>query len=209
MENENGSKRGIGILGGTFDPIHLGHLYIAEAVREELSLKEIVFIPTGMPPHKLQLKVTDSFHRLKMAQIATNSNNYFSVTDIEINRQGPSFTIDTMSLLQKAYPSRTRLYFITGEDAFLTFEDWKCYQTLLSTISFVIVTRLGNRDNELNNKINNFKELYNADITWLSIPSLEISSTDIRRRVKEGKSIKYLVSEGVELYIEKKGLYRD
>lgn len=205
MEVKKGNR--IGILGGTFDPLHLGHLYIAEAALEGLQLDKVIFIPTGISPHKLQR--TAAIHRYIMAHIATCDNTKFEVSSIEVYRNETSYTIDTISKLKEEYPIETSFYFITGGDAFMEIETWRDYQELLKLATFVVITRSDYNREDLLNRIAYFKKLLNVDITLLNIPTLEISSTDIRKRVRDGQTIKYLVTEGVEGYIRKYGLYTD
>ncbi|KAB3537239.1 nicotinate-nucleotide adenylyltransferase [Alkaliphilus pronyensis] len=207
MDNEKKNRKGIGILGGTFDPIHLGHLYIAEAAMDELALEKVIFIPTCISPHKLQANITEVSHRLIMTNIATNANKRFLVSDIEIKRRGISFTIETINELKKIYNDNNKLHLILGGDSFIGLEEWKSYKTLLETTNLVVVSRAGNKDVEIKEKINHYKSLYNTKIILLTIPTLEISATSIRQRVNEGKTIKYLVPEGVETYIAKNKLY--
>lgn len=208
IENIKGEdKKKYGIMGGTFDPIHLGHLFIAETSRQELDLNKIIFIPAGDPPHKKNRKITDAYHRLSMTNIAINDNKSFMLSNIEINRGGYSYTVETIKKLLKCYGETTELYFITGTDAFMEMETWKDYKQLFAMVRVVVATRLGYNDISFNAKIQSFKKKYNAKIIKLPIPVLEISSSDIRNRVKKKKSIKYLVTEGVEQYIYKHQLY--
>ena len=200
-------KKKYGIMGGTFDPIHLGHLFIAETSQQELGLDKILFIPTGDPPHKKNQKITDSYHRLSMVDIAIDNNNSFFLSDIEINREGYSYTVETIKRLLELYGTTTELYFITGTDAFMEIETWKNYEELFKMARIVVATRLGYNDIMLNKKIQSFEKKYKAKIIKLPTPILEISSSDIRKRIKNEKSIRYLVTEGVQEYIYKNRLY--
>jgi len=199
----------IGIMGGTFDPIHIGHLFIAEETLERLNLDKILFIPAGVSPHKINSKTTAPQHRFLMTAIAVNSNERFYLSSIEIERQGPSFTIDTMRALRELYPKNIELFFITGGDTFIDLETWKDYDLLLELVSFVVFTRAGYDNELLDKKIQHFREGYRANITKICIPLLEVSSTDIRERVKQGRTVKYLIPEGVEEYISKHRLYQN
>lgn len=202
-------KNKIGILGGTFDPIHFGHLFIAQTALDRLGLNKIIFIPTGKPPHKKERLITDSYNRIDMLNLATKSNPQFEISFIEINRDKTSYTIDTIKELQLNYGEDTDIYFITGTDAFIDIETWKEYKELLSIAKFIVMTRQILNSELLDEKIELFIKKYGANITKIEIPTLDISSTDIRRRMKEGNSIKYLLPESVEKYILKNRLYID
>ncbi len=206
-QNEIKKKR-YGILGGTFDPIHNGHLFIAQTAMEELQLDKIMFIPNRVSPHKTTEKVTEAYQRLIMAEIAVIDHDKFCVSSMEINRKGPSYTIDTIQELVKENPN-TDFYFITGTDVFMELDTWKNHELLLKLIKFVVVTRSGFSYIDLDQKIKYLKEKYDGDIVKIKIPSLEISSTDIRNRVEMGRFIKYLVPDGVKNYIIKHKLYSD
>ncbi|NLM04637.1 MAG: nicotinate-nucleotide adenylyltransferase [Clostridiales bacterium] len=194
-------------MGGTFNPIHLGHLFIAETAFEELKLNKIIFIPTGDPPHKKNEDVIDGHHRLEMTKIAINSNKNFVVSNIEIKRKGYSYTVETIDELFNVYGRDIELYFITGTDTFMELETWKNYKELFHRVTIVVVTRLGFNDIILNKRIEHYKKIHGANIIKLTAPILEISSTNIRDRIKNKKSIKYLLPEKVEEYIYKNQLY--
>ncbi|MEG6585745.1 nicotinate-nucleotide adenylyltransferase [Dendrosporobacter sp. 1207_IL3150] len=201
------NKRKIGIMGGTFDPIHIGHLVTAEAVRIEYSLDKVIFIPAANPPHKQDLQVTPAIHRYIMTVMATYSNPYFFVSDIELSRPGLSYTIDTLTHLISQFGEKTEFYFITGADAIQDLPTWERVQELLNLCHFIAATRPGCLST-LDNIIRYFGPQGRRRIHRLATPELEISSTDIRERVKKGRSIKYIVPESVENYILKEGLYR-
>ena len=203
--NDSTTKK-VGIMGGTFDPIHLGHLFIAETALYNLGLNKILFIPTGNPPHKDNRDITSQHHRLIMTALAINDNEKYELSDMEISRKGKSYTIDTIKQLQQQNKN-TELFFITGTDAFMEMESWKKYTYIFNTINIVVVTRLGYDNRSFHEKISYFKERYNAKIIDMAAPILEISSSDIRERVRQRKSIKYLVTDGVEKYISKHQLY--
>ncbi len=197
----------IGIMGGTFDPIHYGHLVTAEAVRSTFDLDNVLFVPTGNPPHKKGYKVTGSVHRYLMTVLATVTNPFFEVSRIEIDSEGYSYTIDTIKGLKKIYGKTADLYFISGADAILEIITWKQVNELLDLCFFVAATRPGYELKELNQKINEIKKIYNKQIFSLEVPAMAISSTDIRKRVREKRPIKYLLPESVEYYIKKNKLY--
>ncbi len=199
----------IGIMGGTFDPIHIGHLFIAAETLEKLSLDKIIFIPAGVSPHKINSKTTSPIHRLLMTAIAVNSNKSFYLSDIEIEREGPSYTIDTIRSLKQLLPEAAELFFITGGDTFIDLDSWRDYGQLLQLANFVVFTRAGYDNGLLDEKILRFRDEFSSNITKISIPLLEVSSTDIRERAKMGRTMKYLIPEGVEEYILKNRLYKD
>lgn len=195
MEN----KRRLAIMGGTFDPIHYGHLVAAEGARHEFNLEKVIFIPAGQPPHKKGRRITDSHYRLEMTRHAVSSNSHFEVSDIEVERTGPSYTIDTVIAVKELYPQH-QVFFITGADAVLEILTWNRVEELLSRCSFIAATRPGYRLESLEHTLKN--------IVTMEVPALAISSTDIRHRVKDGRPIKYLLPEAVENYIKEMGLYR-
>ncbi|MCE5284301.1 MAG: nicotinate-nucleotide adenylyltransferase [Pelosinus sp.] len=200
-----GNQR-VGIMGGTFDPIHIGHLVIAEAVRIEYLLDKIIFIPAANPPHKQNSCVTDAMARYAMTVLATYSNPYFFVSDIELRRAGPSYSIDTVKALIELYGKQTEFYFITGADTIQEIPTWKDIDDLLNLCNFVATARPG-CINSIDNIVSYFGEKGRRRIHRLVTPELEISSTDIRQRIKLGKSIKYIVPESVENYLYKEKLY--
>lgn len=200
-------KHRVGIMGGTFDPIHIGHLVTAEAVRNEYGLDKVIFIPAAVPPHKQEQQVTPALHRYIMTVLATYSNPYFEVSPIEMNRPGPSYTIDTIYELVEKYGQDTDFYFITGADAIAEIPTWDRIEELLGLCQFIAATRQGFLPNVDNIK-DYFGELGEKRIHRLNTPELEISSTDIRSRIKNGVSIKYIVPLAVEQYIYKEGLYK-
>lgn len=201
------TKQRIGIMGGTFDPIHIGHLVTAEAVRNEYGLDKVLFIPAATPPHKQNQKVTPAIHRYIMTAMATYSNPHFHVSSIELDRPGPSYTIDTIYELIDKFGPQVEIYFITGADAIQEIPTWDRIEELLGLCQFIAATRQGCVPSVDNIK-EHFGELGGRRIHRLNTPELEISSTDIRSRIKKGFSIKYIVPESVENYILKEGLYR-
>lgn len=207
MKNSQGKRR-IGVMGGTFDPIHIGHLVTAEAVRLEYDLERVIFIPASQPPHKQNSLVTKALHRYIMTAMATYSNPFFFVSDIELNRPGPSYTIDTIKSLIAEYGASTDFYFITGIDAVQDLPTWHNVEELLTLCHFVAATRPGGVST-IDNVINYFGAKGRERIHRLATPELEISSTDIRDKVRKGLSIKYIVPESVENYIWKERLYQE
>ncbi len=208
MIPQRGATHKLAIMGGTFDPIHIGHLVTAEEVRHEFEIDEVLFIPTGHPPHKSSINMTTSEHRYLMTVLATAANPSFKVSKLEINREGVTYTIDTIKELKKMYGDEVKLYFITGADAIHKILTWKASGELLQICEFVAVTRPGYNKEELLHQIEELKRKYETNIHFLEVPALAISSSDIRRRIEGQKPIKYLVPQEVENYIKKYNLYR-
>ncbi|MBP2644658.1 MAG: nadD [Firmicutes bacterium] len=200
--------RKVGVMGGTFDPIHVAHLITAETVRMEYELDEVLFIPAGNPPHKQDVEVTPAFHRYIMTILATSSNPYFTVSDIEIERPGPSYAIDTLRTLRTHYGEETDFYFITGTDAARDLPTWENSTAVLDLCYFVEVSRPGCGSDYAEVLRRTFGDKASRRIYHLTAPELDISATDIRERIKKERSIRYLVPESVESYIYKNGLYR-
>lgn len=187
----------IGVMGGTFDPIHHGHLVAASEVAQSFDLDEVLFVPTGQPWQKED--VTESEHRYLMTVVATASNPRFSVSRVDIDRSGPTYTIDTLRDLKKQRPDAA-LFFITGADAIAQILGWRDHGELWDLAHFVAVSRPGH---ELSTD-----GLPSDDVSQLQIPALAISSTDCRERVRRGEPVWYLVPDGVVQYIAKHHLYR-
>ncbi len=198
-------SRKVGIMGGTFDPIHLGHLVIANEVLNIFKLDEIIFIPSGNPPHKNGTKAS-SQDRYLMATLATLSNNKFTVSDIEIKNPEKSYTLNTIAELINIYTD-TEFYFITGADAIINLPNWREPEKLLKLCKFIAVSRPGISKEIVEENIAAIEKNFNGNIELLQAPMLQISSTDIRNRFKNGKSAKYLLPESVEQYIIKNNLY--
>ena len=187
-------------MGGTFDPIHHGHLVAASEVGYYFSLDEVVFVPTGRPYQKEDRAVSPSEERYLMTVIATASNPRFSVSRIDIDRPGPTYTIDTLRDLRAERGDGTQLYFITGADALSRIMSWEDAGTLFELAHFVGCTRPGHRLTG--------RGLPQDRVSLVEIPALAISSTECRQRVAEGEPIWYLVPDGVVQYIAKRGLYQ-
>lgn len=205
--NKQNRIRKLAIMGGTFDPIHMGHLVTAEEVRHEFHVDEVLFVPTGHPPHKSNINMTTCEHRYLMTVLATAANPYFKVSRIEIEREGVTYTIDTIKELKRIYGNEVQLYFITGADAVHKILSWKESAELLQICDFVAVTRPGYNKEELIDQIEELNKQYETNIHFLEVPALAISSSDIRRRLNEMKPIKYLVPQEIENYIKKHELY--
>jgi len=200
--------RKIGIIGGTFDPVHYGHLILAEHIRAEAGLDEVIFIPAMVPPHKQELAITSSSHRFNMAALAVSTNSRFSVSDIEIKAKSISYTIETLKKLDILFQGEALLSFLIGADTVLEIEKWYKFKELLASYDFIVGSRPGYLEKKISAQIANLNEKYNARVSRVVIPEVDISSTEIRNRIKMGKSIKYLTPESVENYIIENGLYR-
>lgn len=200
-------KKRVGIFGGTFDPIHMGHLIVAETIMDEFSLEKVVFIPAAVPPHKLDRQVSAARHRYMMTMLATCSNPRFQVSDMEMHRQGPSYSRDTLGQLTEEHGSDTDFYFIVGADSVENLHTWNRIDELLSLCHFIGASRPGCMPDmeRIGKRFGNLADR----IHCLETPELEISSTEIRHRVRQGKTIRYIVPDAVEQYIYKEKLYVD
>src|SRR5438445_2023095 len=198
--NEPRARR-VGVMGGSFNPIHIGHLVTADEARHTFSLDEVIFVPAGQPWQKEAGEVAPAEHRYMMCVIATSPEPSFRVSRIEIDRPGPTYTLDTLKALKSERPA-DELFFITGADAILQILTWKDPEAVLQEARFIAATRPGYDLDRLE------KELphgFGDRVHLLEIPALAISSTDIRRRVRDGKPVRYLLPEGVARYIEQHG----
>ena len=195
------------LMGGTFDPIHYGHLVVAEEVRQQFALPKVLFIPAARPPHKTDKIISEPEHRVQMTKLAIASNPYFDVSTLEVERKGLSYTIDTVKEIKNIYGVK-RVYFITGADAVLEILSWKEADKLLSMCTFIAATRPGYDLHQLADTLKLLPKEVLKNIVPLEVPALSISSSDIRKRVKKEKSIKYLLPESVEEYILKTKLYQ-
>ncbi|MCW4459682.1 nicotinate-nucleotide adenylyltransferase [Microbacterium sp. MPKO10] len=191
------SRPRIGVMGGTFDPIHHGHLVAASEVAHSYGLDEVIFVPTGQPWQKSQ--VSEGEHRYLMTVVATAANPQFTVSRVDIERTGPTYTIDTLRDLKRQRPD-SDLFFITGADAIAQILSWKDHAELFSLAHFVAVSRPGHTLN--------ISGLPEEHVSLLEVPALAISSTDCRSRVSRGHPVWYLVPDGVVQYITKYHLYR-
>ncbi|MGL6107597.1 nicotinate-nucleotide adenylyltransferase [Romboutsia sp.] len=197
----------IGIMGGTFDPIHYAHLATAEFIRDKYKLDKIIFIPSGNPPHK-QSNIADKYDRYKMVVLATRNNDDFIVSDLEIERSSKTYTVDTLKYIKEKYVNAD-IYFITGADAICDIETWKDVEENFKMATFIAATRPGISLLRAQEKIEHLTKKYDARIISVYVPSLDISSTYIRDQVKEEKSVRYLVPESVQKYIYNNRLYKN
>ncbi|MFC7729442.1 nicotinate-nucleotide adenylyltransferase [Actinomadura keratinilytica] len=194
-------KRRLGIMGGTFDPIHHGHLVAASEVAHVFSLDEVVFVPTGRSAHKEGRLITPAEDRYLMAVIATASNPRFSVSRIDIDRPGPTYTVDTLRDMRRLHGPDTELFFITGADALSKMLTWHNAEELFELAHFIGCTRPGHKLAD--------PGLPDGRVSLMEVPALAISSTECRDRVRAGEPIWYLVPDGIVQYINKRALYHD
>lgn len=197
----------IGIIGGTFDPIHLGHMLIAKEARTRLELDRILFVPAGAPPHKTEQPVTDPGARLTMVQLAISDYSHYGVSRLDIDRRGPSYTVDTIRLLRDEWGMDAEIYFLIGADSLIDLPIWRQPEHLLRLCQVVALRRPGYEVDlgELDRLLPEAAFL----VRMMDLPMLDISSTEIRQRVRQGESISHLVPPAVERYIIDNGLYRD
>jgi len=196
----------VGVFGGTFDPIHVGHLVSAEEVRVKLKLERVVFVPARLPPHKLDQVVSPVDHRLAMIELAIASNPHFAVSRVDIDRSGPSYTVDTIELLRDEWGPSVEIYFIMGSDSLLDILTWHNPQELIRLCRFAVVSRPGYQVDL--DELDALLPGVASRVQMLNAPELAISATDIQRRVRKGLSIKYQVPEAVEDYIYQHKLYQ-
>jgi nicotinate-nucleotide adenylyltransferase len=218
----------IGLFGGTFDPIHIGHLRAAAEVKQGFDLDRIVFIPAALPPHKTRATVTDAADRLKMVELAVSGLSGFEVSDVELKRAGPSYSIDTIDHFKRIAPGGSGLFFITGLDAFLEIDTWKSYSDLLERVAFIVIarplvdgsgaeSRWIRLEKFIKSKISDAYEITDAPARFVhseakpiyifDVTALDISSTRIRELIRKDQSVKFLLPAEIENYIYSRGLY--
>ncbi|MGD0110753.1 MAG: nicotinate-nucleotide adenylyltransferase [Armatimonadota bacterium] len=198
-------RRAVGIIGGTFDPIHFGHLVAAEEARARFSLDRVIFVPNGDPPHKKSYAVTPAERRYEMVELATASNPFFETSRIEIDRPGPSYSVDTVRAFREQFGAGSELYFITGVDALTEIATWHEPERLLELCELIAVTRPGYEAEQLRAALT---PQMLARTHLLDIPRVDVSSTELRERAAAGQPLRYLTPEPVVRYIEARGLYR-
>lgn len=187
----------IGILGGTFNPIHIGHLAMAEVARDRCRLDKVIFVPCFQPPHKNIPHLVPARDRYRMVQLGIQDHPDFDVSDIEIKRPGKSYSIDTVRQLRASYPKEVRFFFIIGEDNFATLKTWKDIDEILRIVTFIVINRPGQKER-------------GPALKHLSVqmPGIDISASFLRHCFREGQSVKYLIPERVRKYIIRKCLYQ-
>lgn len=197
----------IGVLGGTFDPIHLGHLVVGEEARDRLGLDRLVFMPAGNPRLKEHAPLASAIQRLEMVRLAVGDGDDSEISSQEVVREGSTYTVDTIAELRQQYAESDQIYFMVGMDALEQFDRWKEPDRLLGMCNLVVVNRVGHQRVDVNDFVGRFPQA-GPGLTLLTVPRLEISSTDIRNRVRDSRSIKYLTPDPVWHYIKDHGLYR-
>jgi nicotinate-nucleotide adenylyltransferase len=224
LGTDNNMEEKIGLFGGTFNPIHIGHLRVAQEVLENFELDKIIFIPSALPPHKQTHLMTDIEDRLEMIRLSIQNCPESEVSDVELRRSGRSYTIDTVRHFKSVLPD-ANLYFIIGMDAFLEIDAWKSYQDLFSLISFIVMARPGTGDkidrvmleNYLQTRISEEYRFSTSDMAYvhpekqpvfgINVRPLDISSSAVRELIRQNKSVRFLVPQAVEKFIKNKGLF--
>jgi nicotinate-nucleotide adenylyltransferase len=193
--------RRIGVFGGTFDPPHLGHLVAASEAAFRCALDEVVFVPTGDPWQKHHLKVTDAAARLAMTRSAVESDPLFRVSTCDIDREGATYAVDTVADVRAEYDEEVELYFIIGADSLENLHTWHRVEELCRAVRFIALNRPGHSRREVDTS-------FGAQVEFIDMPAVDLSSTECRQRVREGQPIRYLVADPVAAYVREHGLYR-
>lgn len=210
-------ERRIGLFGGTFDPIHIGHLRCAQEVREAFDLSQVIFILAATPPHKLDRPIISTKHRWNMVKMAVADNPFFALSDVEIRREGASYSIETISHYHRNLRKGERLFFVIGADSFCEIEAWKDYPQLFTLCDFIVISRPHFDpvrapvllSEGFQKEGDYFLHPSGHSLHLLSVTPIGIASTEIRRAVREGRSFTYLVPKEVEAYIVREGLYQE
>lgn len=196
----------IGIMGGTFNPIHYAHLILAENAFEQYSLDEVIFLPSRKPAYKPLEDIVEDEHRKNMVMLAIKDNPHFTISTMEFDREGNTYTADTLTLLSEQYPDDT-FYFIIGGDSLFQLEKWYNFKTVLKLSHILAAGRDDTKEDEIQNKIAELNSKYNAKISYLRVPSMEISSKMIRDRIYSNETVQYFLPDNVLHYIKEKNLY--
>lgn len=202
-----GKCRRVAIMGGAFDPLHYGHLVTAQTVYDSFDVDKVVIMPLGEAPHKNMSSATAE-ERYEMIKAAVADNPAFAVSSMEIERKGKTYTVDTLSEIKKNNPN-TEIYFVMGADEITSVERWKQPEKLLKMCDFIAVTRPGFDNEKVKNKIDSIRKKYGCNIFFLEVPSLDISSTELREKIRSGKNVKYLIPKETEKYIADHDLYKE
>ena len=208
MRKDIVKMRKIGIMGGTFNPIHIAHLILAESAYEQLNLDMILFMPSKNPPHKIHAHIVSDEHRIRMIQLAIKDNSHFALSKVELEREGLTYTAETLESLTKEYPEN-EYYFIIGADSLLQIEQWKDPEIIFKLSQIVAVGRDHLPEQEIVKQINHLIKKYDSIIHFLNIPNMDVSSKILRNNRREGKSIRYYVPNTVANYIEEQQLYKE
>lgn len=202
----NNKNKKYGIMGGTFNPIHIGHLILAEYAKDYFGLDKVIFIPTGKPPHKELDGIVSAKSRYEMVDLAIKDNPNFIISPLEIKREGTTYSVDTLKFLKREYPA-IDFYFIVGTDSFVQIDSWKKSDILLRSCRFIVAKRLGDSLEIVEKKARNINNKYGDIIYLMDFPYIGISSSNIRERVKNGETVKYIIPKEVEKYINENKLY--
>ena len=201
--------RRVGIMGGTFDPIHIGHLILGECAFEQFSLDSVLFMPSGNPPHKRDKgDRASNEHRIRMTELAIASNPHFELSLEEMGREGYIYTNETLRRLRQAHPD-TEYYFIMGADSLIQFDDWRNPQIIADLAVLTVAVRNDMTMEELEKQADRVRERYHARVLLMNVPNMEISSTELRRRFAGGLSCRYYLPDSVISYIETNRIYRN
>lgn len=201
-------KKKTGIMGGTFNPIHMGHLLLAENAKEAFGLDEILFVPSGLPYMKNGIEIADKWMRLEMTRLAVSDNPAFVLSSAEVEREGNSYTWETLELLREKEPE-TEFFFIEGADSLFAMESWKNPEIIFRDCTILAAVRDGKGDDDLREQIDRLEKKYGARIGLIGMKEISFSSTDIRERIRNGRSIRYMVPDKVIEYIKKYRLYME
>jgi len=198
------TPQSLGILGGTFDPPHYGHLVLAENARAQLELERVLFVLAGRPPHKPDLSISSAHHRVAMVEAAIVDNPAFAISRVDLDRAGPHYTVATLAILQREYP-QAKLFFLIGGDSLAQFLTWRDPAGIVREARLAVMQRPGYEPDleKLERSVPGLRER----LDWLDAPCLDISASDLRRRVREGLPLRYLVPPSVEAYIQTHHLY--
>nr|WP_308741931.1 nicotinate-nucleotide adenylyltransferase [uncultured Anaerocolumna sp.] len=198
----------VGIMGGTFNPIHMAHLILAESAYEQLQLDKILIMPSKKPPHKLHEPIVSDHHRKEMVKLAIEGNPHFELSLMELEREGITYTADTLRQLAKDFPEN-EYYFILGWDSLQQIEKWRDPDVILRLSHIVAAGRYRSPKDKIEQQAHHLEEMYHGKIHLLEIPNMDLSSEMLREHIKEGKSIRYYVPSQVAQYIQEHGLYKD
>lgn len=198
----------LGLFGGTFDPVHYGHLLLAEQCREQCALDEVWFLPSGSPPHKQRAAITDGKHRTEMLNLATAGHAAFRVNDMELKRTGPTYTVETLRSLHEQHPG-DELFFLIGADSLHDLPTWREPVRILQMATVIAVNRGSRPHPDIQPIVDLMGDFAESRIQIVTMPGVDLSATDIRRRITAGQSIRYMTPRAVEIYIEQHGLYAE
>lgn len=196
-----------GIMGGTFNPIHLGHLLLAEQAREFTGLDEVMFMPSGNSYMKDSSEIASGEHRLAMTELAIEDNPFFSLSTLEMERGGATYTCDTLRILHQKHP-RTQFYFILGADNLFSIENWKDPEIILGSCHLIVTARGDSKEADIEKQASHLEQKYHTQVILLPERKIDISSSEIRERLSKGKSVRYMVPDKVLTYIKEHQLYR-